>query len=394
MSNLNKHIPKEIIGTKAYNLIELIKNNIDTLPGIVVYESLSSDDKKKLNNLLTSNISYAVRSSMGNEDLSDNSCAGKYVTILDVEKEDIFDTIQKVFESVEANINKAVIVQPMLYSEVSGVIFTADPILNNDDIVIESILGIGENIVSGEFTPDTYKINRNTNEIKEEIIQDKSFSYILTDCPYTGYKILLNTIRSRVVIYNGNSALVSVDVNDKKKKLLTKKQIETIVEISKNIEKIFANPQDIEYGIKDNKLYILQTRDITTLNKSFSISNTKNTFEKIHIDSERQLTGQTASTGTFKGKVKKIDLNAMDLDNINLEKSVVVIKDFSPELIYILDKCGAIVTEYGGILCHGAIISREKAIPCITNIPNVMDTLKDNKDVYVDANKGVIYYDI
>ena len=117
-------------------------------------------------------------------------------------------------------VGMAVIIQEMVEGDFSGVVFTVDPVYNNF-ILIEAVSGLGEQLVSGKITPNSYFIFRDTMEIKEfseEIKMDKEI-------------------------------------------------IKKMGKIALSIEKDFGNAQDIEFTIKEKDIYILQTRPITTLKK-------------------------------------------------------------------------------------------------------------------------------
>ncbi len=177
---------------------------------------------------------FAVRSSATAEDLPDASFAGQQDSYLNISAEDVPDAIIKCFSSLyndraffyrkennfdENNLSLAVVVQEMVDSEISGVMFTADPLTSDRyTCVIESVAGLGEELVSGHKTPFTYKI------------RNKKISF-----------------------------------ESKGKNLLKKENIIELHKIGKKIEEIFHAPQDIEYCFAKNKFYIVQSRPITAL---------------------------------------------------------------------------------------------------------------------------------
>ena len=117
------------------------------------------------------------------------------------------------------NTKVSVIVQEMIDGDISGVMFTKDPVSGDDTIIIESVLGLGEKLVQGEVTPAQIIINKNTLTMENKV----------------GIKMLSNN------------------------------EIELLSKIGLELERFFKAPQDIEWSLKDGKIYILQTRNITTL---------------------------------------------------------------------------------------------------------------------------------
>ena len=267
----------EKVGNKAKFLIKMKKNNFNVPDGFVLdvdtYREIIKDNNieikieellgklnkknvkeisdkisnlfnniqfsEKINNEIKNNIDknklYAVRSSGTKEDLDEYSFAGQYETFLNVSEEDLQNKIVECYKSMFSevilnyllnnninytNIGMTVIVQEMVQSECSGICFTINPITGNDkEMVIEVGEGLGENIVSGKIAPEQYYFNW----------FDKEYKY------------------------------------DKKNKLLDKKILEDMTNNFLKIQLYFGYPCDIEFGVANNKLYILQARRITKI---------------------------------------------------------------------------------------------------------------------------------
>lgn len=201
---------------------------------------------------------FAIRSSASNEDGKDKSFAGQYDTFLNIKEEDIFLNIKKCFCSLyNDNVIRYsddfdvfginVIIQVMINSDYSGVAFTVDPSSESDNyIIIEMIKGLGEKLVSGKVIPNKFFVRKETGMIDLKI----------------GELYLDEVIFNRLVL-----------------------------EIEK-MEKLYKCPMDIEYAIKDRKIYILQARPITArtiLPKSFSLTLTR---QKSLIDIELYYKGE------------------------------------------------------------------------------------------------------
>ena len=272
---------------KENNLEEQIKNTINKinfenkisisrgskqLQELFIKNRISTEDKRKIllqfNKIKkdTNSKYFAVRSSAVDEDNLNQSFAGQMDSFLFISKEqDLLNSMKKCWASLyskralsyrniskikQQNISIAVIVQEMIFGEISGVMFTANPLNNNlDQIIINSTYGIGEGIVSGQLDTDSFTINKTKNTIKSEIVSKKE-------------KISLND-KTKV-------GTTKLKVKKEKQKIpsLTNKQIIKLSEFGKKIQGLYDSPQDIEWTIKNNTIYILQTRPITTIKKA------------------------------------------------------------------------------------------------------------------------------
>ncbi|MCH8207852.1 MAG: hypothetical protein IIA62_02150 [Nitrospinae bacterium] len=164
---------------------------------IEAYETLSSEDSNKqtAHDLLkkkSEDIFVAVRSSATTEDLEGASFAGQQDTFLNVKGDsELLESIKKAFASLftsratfyrnkkgfSHDAKLAVIVQKMIDSEKSGVIFSKDPSYKKDNVIIEAVFGLGEGIVSGRITPDKYIISSDL-KILEKKIEEKKIAVI------------------------------------------------------------------------------------------------------------------------------------------------------------------------------------------------------------------------
>ena len=209
--------------------------------------------------LFSENDYFAVRSSAGNEDSSDNSFAGQFDTFLYVKKSEVIQKVLEVYMSAfserieiyrkENNILEvmvpSVVVQKMINSEMSGVAFGANPVTSNvKECVVSAVFGLGSGLVDGIATADTYIIEN--EKIKKEIAK-KDFCHILK---------------------NGNVVQKEVDKNDVNNQVLTDVQIIEVGNLVKKASEFFGRFQDIEWAYEKGKLYLLQSRPITTLGNS------------------------------------------------------------------------------------------------------------------------------
>jgi len=203
----------------------------------------------------------AVRSSATAEDSSVASWAGELESYLNTSRSILIRNIKKCWASLftpraifyrfenklhTSKVSVAVVVQKMVQSKVSGICFTVHPVTeNNNQMVIEAGYGLGEAIVGGVITPDSY------------VVDKKNWAIIDT-----------NISRQKIMVVKSGSGTKTVPITKSKQsnQKLSNKQIITLSKICREIEKHYNYPQDIEWAMDgNNKFYIVQSRPITTL---------------------------------------------------------------------------------------------------------------------------------
>ncbi len=202
---------------------------------------------------------FAVRSSAVAEDLEDASFAGQQDTYLNVGRNDL---VRKVLECWASYWNSramkyrhdagkghldqgmAVVIQRMVGSDISGVMFTVDPVTGRDEVVVEASWGLGESIVSGIVNPDNYVLSKPGLEVKDFTVNEKRQGYYLLD---------------------GANRLVDIPGDKARARCADDGMLRLIGEQGLALERHFGCPQDIEWAVEDGKVYILQSRSITTL---------------------------------------------------------------------------------------------------------------------------------
>ena len=203
----------------------------------------------------------AVRSSATAEDSSVASWAGELETYLDTNKRMLLENVKKCWSSLftpraifyrqekkllKTKVSVAVVIQKMIESEISGIVFTVHPVTRDkNQMIIEAGWGLGEAIVSGQVTPDAY------------VIDKRDFSII--DINIAKQKMMI--IRKA----GGGIKHAAVPKAKQERQKLNGKQIIELAKICANIEKHYKKPQDIEWAFAKGKFYITQSRPITTL---------------------------------------------------------------------------------------------------------------------------------
>ena len=200
---------------------------------------------------------FAVRSSATAEDLAEASFAGQQDTFLNVTPDELLDALKACWGSlwseraiayrqtqkiVDEGLAMAVIIQEMCEADVSGVLFTVAP-FNENTAIIESNWGLGESVVSGAITPDSFHVSRETGEILER--------NVATKC--------------EMVTAAGVSEVSSAQQNVPS---LTDAQLKELTQLGMQVETHYGQPMDIEWALANGEFVLLQSRYITTQRKS------------------------------------------------------------------------------------------------------------------------------
>ena len=324
----------------------------------------------------------AVSSSATAEDLANASFAGQQETFLNVKgdavllekiKEGwaslfdaraIFYRHQQHFDHIKVGI--ALVVQKMIESEESGVMFTLDPVTNDKSkIVIESIYGLGELIVQGEENPDHYEVAKS-----DFSITTKKFS-----------------LQHKKMVKAGlDNKIVKLSKAEGAKQKITDAQILTLAHLGEKLEKHYYFPQDIEWAVEKGKVYIVQTRSVTTTKAT--ANDTMETVDKV-IASDVILKGDPASPGIAAGPARVI-LSAKEIDKV-MPGDVLVAPQTNPDFVPAMKKAVAIVTDSGGRTSHAAIVSRELGVPAVVGTVKATTTIKTGEVITVNGSTGEIY---
>ncbi|MEE9334510.1 MAG: PEP/pyruvate-binding domain-containing protein [Granulosicoccaceae bacterium] len=287
------HYLPESTGKKAARLGILIEEGFNVPDGFVFTSTITNRSRhgKAVDELLTkkeiANLNkiwgklkcknVAVRSSGANEDGADNSFAGVYDSILNIKRDGLLQAVSDVYASLSSDRSDSysshtdakadfgevdqggVLIQKMVPAEYAGVMFTEHP-NSTGSLMIELVSGLGEDLVSGNVTPDTYTFGKLTGELLDA---EKS-----TQAP---------------------------PVN-----------MQPLIELGRQLETLFGHPQDIEWAYANKKFYLLQARDITRSVASggsakniaererrkllhYSALSSKNDKQRTHMDADAEI---------------------------------------------------------------------------------------------------------
>lgn len=319
----------------------------------------------------------AVRSSATSEDSAGTSFAGINETYTNVVESDVCDAVVRCWMSAFAqralsyrasqNVSSepaiAVVVQAMVDSEKSGVLFTTDPSTGDPNrIVIEAAFGLGEVVVGGRVEPDTYVIDKQTMLAVSTRIGDKT------------HKITRTSEGER---------RIALSAAERTARALSDAELKLLAEIAKRIEAHYGAPQDVEWAFAGGQLYIVQARPITTLDAVAARSGSE-----LSVGAPIA-TGLGASPGRVAGRVRVLSRAE---DGASLQPGEILVAAMtSPDWVPTLRRAGALVTDGGGMTCHAAIVSRELHIPCVVGTKSATHALHDGDQVVVDGREGIVY---
>ncbi len=357
----------------------------------------------------------AIRSSATAEDLPKFSFAGQQATFLNIAGgENVVKAVQKCwaslfearaiyyrkqqgFSQVETGI--AVIVEKMVDSDKAGVIFTVDPMSGDENkIVIEAGLGLGESVVSGSITPDRYVVDKTSLQVLDKKLARQKDMVVRKP--------------------GGETQRVEVPEELQETQKLSDGEIRVLAKLARRIEEHYGWPQDIEWAVEGKNVYIVQTRAVTTLKRQRgepapaaapaaapalapveaaavlpspeALATAVSKAPSVSLENARVLLqGLGASPGVASGTVK-IVLDLRELNKVR-EGDVLVTEMTSPDFVPAMKRAKAIVTDSGGMTCHAAIVSRELGVPCVVGTQQATRILQDGQAITVDAKRGVVY---
>ncbi|MGB9708088.1 MAG: phosphoenolpyruvate synthase [Candidatus Pacearchaeota archaeon] len=365
-AKMPKALAEEIID--SYSNLGIEKGDIGKTP---------ANELLKLAEAKGEQVFVAVRSSATTEDLSTASFAGQQETFLNIKGgEALLEAVKKCWASLftaraiyyrtkrgfsHETSYIAVIVQRMVNSDKSGVMFTINPLTNNkEEIVIESVFGLGEGIVSGTIEPDSYVINKRKLDIVKRRLGLKKLAFVKD--------------------MEGHTIKEELPEDKQNEEVLTLAELKSLANYGLEIEEHYKWPQDIEWAIEKGRVYIVQSRPVTTVEKE---------TKKVELQGRVLIEGLAASTGIASGIVKIIN-DLKDLHKIK-EGDILVTRMTNPDMVVTMQKARAIVTDEGGLTAHAAIVSREIGLPCVVGTKNATHVLQEGSIVTVDGTNGKVY---
>jgi phosphoenolpyruvate synthase/pyruvate phosphate dikinase len=251
-----------ILHSVNHKKIHTIENASEKITALILKAKIPQDISKEIKKYFKKlNSKYvAVRSSATSEDALDAAWAGQLESYLNTTEKNLLENIKKCWASLftpraifyrlekglhNKKISVAVVVQKMIQSEKSGIAFSVHPVTQDkNQLIIEAGFGLGEAIVSGEITPDSYVAEKQPRRIIDKNIQTQ--------------------IKGLYKVENGGNEWKGIPESIGSKQVLSDKEILKLSEIILKIENHYGFPCDIEWAFEKNKFYIIQSRPITT----------------------------------------------------------------------------------------------------------------------------------
>lgn len=390
-----KFIESTGIDTELFRAVDVDPDNSAELAGaenqakslILETELPESVQEEILNalNQLGNDVFVAVRSSATAEDLPDASFAGQQETYLNITEPDVVEKVKQCWASLftqraiyyrgeqgfdHESVDIAVVVQKMVDAEKSGVMFTSHPSTGDPEMVIEAAWGLGEGVVSGKVSPDNYTVSRGAMEITDLKVAEK--------------KTMFTKDQS-----TGKTVEESVLVEKQQSQVLTEEEITELVQVGERIEDHYGTPQDVEWAIVDDEIFVLQSRPITTIStmtEGNEASAAKTNPSSNESDSEVVVTGLGASPGKVSGEARVI-LTLDELDKVG-QGDIIVTEMTTPDMVPAMKRAAGLVTDEGGMTSHAAIVSRELGVPAVVGSQTATTTISDGDTITIDGEQG------
>jgi pyruvate,water dikinase len=333
---------------------------------------------------LGADVPVAVRSSATAEDTADTSFAGMHETFANVVGDEavlarlvdcwvsLYGDRVIAYRASRGMTEEpviAVVVQQMIQSERSGVLFCADPSTGDRDrIVIEAALGLGEVVVSGAVEPDTYVLAKQGEQ---------------------GPRLLSARVghQSHKLVGGPGGTVERIDLEPAEggARVLTDAEVVALAELGQRVEAHYGSPQDVEWAMAGGQTYLVQSRPITTLGPAGGAAGGSSAAATGTV----LLRGLAASTGSASGRVRVLTSPG---DGHLLDRGEVLVAPMTnPDWVPTLRRAAAVVTDGGGMTCHAAIVARELGVPCVVGARTATSQLRDGELVTVDGADGVVY---
>lgn len=370
-------------GAKAAALGVLLKEGLPVPDGFVVpngSQSTGAEVGRSLRDAVACELGrlgnpvVAVRSSATNEDTSDASAAGQYESMIGVHgADDVCRAIAACWESTCAArvgdywartggvlphaSGMAVLVQPVIEADVSGVMFT--PSSTREPARIEAAWGLGLAVVGGTITPDAY-----------EVTPDGAIG-----CSVGSKQTRIDLDRER-----GGVVTRAVAPDKQSARALDDVTTTTLSDLGGRIARALGGPQDIEWAVADGTAWILQARPITA-----TLPNTGVPGSSEHAEALR---GTPGSHGTVTAAAR-IVRGPSDFAAVR-RGDIVICPYTDPAWTPLFTIAAGVVTETGGALSHAAIVAREYGTPAVLGVAGATTHIEDGARITLNGTAGTV----
>ncbi|MEV1129514.1 phosphoenolpyruvate synthase [Agromyces sp. NPDC049794] len=330
-------------------------------------------------------LAVAVRSSATSEDAEGTSFAGMHETYNNVVGDEaVLDRLRECWASLygdrvisyrasqgmDEEPVLAVVVQTQIISDRSGVMFTIDPSTGaRDHLVIEAALGLGEVVVSGAVEPDTYLVAKDGPRLLSARVGRQTHRLVADD--------------------DGTVRREDLEAERADARVLTDAEVLEVAALGLRVEAHYGQPQDTEWAYSGGRLFMLQSRPVTTLGGGpMPAEGTDATGAATAPAGTVLLRGLAAAPGRVTGRVRILQSPS---EGASLQNGEILVAPMTnPDWVPTMRRAAAVVTDGGGMTCHAAIVARELGVPAIVGARTATTLLRDDELVTVDGAKGEI----
>ncbi|WP_432994472.1 PEP/pyruvate-binding domain-containing protein [Dactylosporangium sp. CA-233914] len=353
-------------GGKAHGLAVMLRAGLPVPDGFVVTDP--AVDPRQVADRLRGR-AFAVRSSGRAEDSAAASFAGQLDTVLGARGlDDVLAAIRRCAASAGTGRARAyrerlglgteaavpVIVQELIEADHAGVLFTRDPRDGTPAVVINASWGLGESVVSGAVVPD-------------EIVVAGTV------------RVTAGAKQTRLDLGADGLVRSGVPAADRARVCVPPEEVPRLVALGRRCEEVAGHAQDVEWAVRDGRIWLLQSRPITAVATSAAGADG---------GARPLVTGVPSSPGRACGPVRLV--RGVDEFARVRPGDVLVCRTTDPAWTPLFRLAAAVVTETGGVLSHAAIVAREYGIPAVAGAGAAMTSLTDGVSVIVDGTAGTV----
>lgn len=334
---------------------------------------------------LGESVAVAVRSSATSEDAAGTSFAGMHDTYNNVVGDEAVlarlrdcwaslygDRVisYRASQGMDEEPVLAVVVQTQVVSDRSGVMFTVDPSTGaRDRLVIEAALGLGEVVVSGAVEPDTYIVDKDGPRLLSARVGRQAHRLVAAPD---------GTVRREELVGAQADARV-----------LSDEEVLAVAALGLKVEAHYGEPQDTEWAYSGGRLWMLQSRPVTTLGGGpASAPASAHAVSGNAPAGTVLLRGLAAAPGRVAGRVRILQ---RPMEGASLQTGEILVAPMTnPDWVPTMRRAAAVVTDGGGMTCHAAIVARELGVPAIVGARTATTVLRNDELVTVDGAKGEV----